>query len=99
MNINNGDPGMVSHKCGINDIRNFLINYAMQNCKRNVVSGGGELKVTMACFTEWHEEHYGARANEHCRRSFYLYLPIVAEELGFRVLRRGYGKYVILVNV
>lgn len=86
---------MASHSCGVNEIRRFILEYAMRNCRKNVLSSAVQLKVTIMCFRQWHIEEFNVDASPKCRRALSIYLPVVAEELGFKVVRDGIGKYLL----
>ncbi len=82
------------HRCGIDDIREFIANYALINCRRNVMRDD-EYKITMACFHAWHQTKYGIKASQQCIRTLVLYLPAIAEEMQLKIEREGNAKYVI----
>jgi len=82
------------HRCGISDIREFIVNYVIKNCRRNITRDD-EYKITMACFHAWHQTRYGIRASQQCIRTLVLYLPAIAQELKLKIEREGNAKYII----
>ncbi len=82
------------HRCGISDIKEFLVSYALINCRRNITRDN-EYKVTMACFHAWHQTRYGTKASQQCIRTLVLYLPAIAQELQLKIEREGNAKYII----
>ncbi|GAB6943513.1 hypothetical protein [Vulcanisaeta sp. JCM 14467] len=82
------------HRCGISDIKEFLMNYVLINCRRNIMRDN-EYKITMACFHAWHQTKYGTRASQQCIRTLVLYLPAVAQEMQLKIEREGNAKYII----
>lgn len=96
LRIDNDKLSMADHSCTANEVKRFIIEYAMMNCRKNVLSNNNQLKVTIACFRQWHVEAFNIEAMPKCKRAFSIYLPIVAEELGFKVIRDGIGKYLLI---
>ena len=86
--------GLDTHGCGISDVRDFLRDFVMRRCVLNVVKGGGQYKVTIACFREWHIAKYGVEPKPRCVRALVIYLPIVAQEQQLKLIKQG-AKYIL----
>ncbi len=82
------------HRCGINDIREFITQYVTKNCRRNITRDN-EYKVTTACFHAWHYMKYGTKAAPQCIRTLILFLPAIAQEQQLKIEREGNAKYVL----
>ncbi len=86
-----------AHKCGIREVREFVMSYAIVKCRKNVLHDG-EYKVTLKCFGEWHVLKFGIQPLRPCIYALALYLPLIAEELGFKVVKEGPLKYILVAK-
>jgi hypothetical protein len=91
----------LQHRCDINDIKEFLVNYVTINCKRNIVRQDQQYKISIACFHAWHRQKYGVRASPQCVRTLTLYLTVVAQEQKLQVIKEGGArpKYILFYTL